>query len=554
MHAIKTPRSELPPIVDAPTFTHTKLLVVAADMIVCGLGVAVAHAVSPGGQDGMIASVVLLLSWGIWLSHARLYSIRFFTRRSEEIGRLIDGGLRALGSTALLGFLFRWDISRPWLILAALLGTGLLLVEREVLRRRFNQSRRTGSMRRSIMIIGDNDEAGDLKAMFAEDTNLGYEVEAVVATSHRPDLASLIADVFTCLDQTGAMGVVVAATALPPNHMNRLVRDLLDAGVHVELSSTLADIEPQRLTVRPIGRYPVVYVAPVARHGWRAAAKRTFDVAVSATALLILSPILVVFAVLIKLDSPGPVLFNQQRVGRDGVLFGVLKYRTMVENAEELKASLAHSNQGAGPLFKMKVDPRVTRVGRFLRSTSMDEVPQLWNVIRGQMSLVGPRPALAEETSAWADDLYGRLRVRPGITGMWQVSGRSGTTFEEYTRLDLFYVDNWSLVVDLTILLRTVPAILKSDGAYQLIPLASERGCEASEGPCPRTGSSLDEHAIITVCQRGETQIEMGPGNIVHELLEEQPSSERTAVWGLTDISKIGHVAVEILAILSRQR
>jgi exopolysaccharide biosynthesis polyprenyl glycosylphosphotransferase len=466
VHAIETPRPELPPIVDAPTFTRTKLLVVVADMLVCGLGVALAHALSPSGQNGVAATIALLLSWGFWLSHARLYSIRFFTRRSEEIRRVIDGGMRALGSTALFGFMFRWDIGRPWLILAVLLGTGLLLVEREALRRHFNQSRRTGSMRRSIIIIGDNDEAGDLKAMFAEDTNLGYEVEAVVPTSHQPNRSSLIAEVFICLDQTGAMGVVVAATALPPNHMNRLVRDLLDAGVHVELSSTLADIEPQRLTVRPLGRYPVVYVAPVARCGWRAAAKRAFDIVVSALALLIVSPLLAIVAVLIKIDSPGPVLFNQQRVGRDGVLFGVLKYRTMVEDAEQLKASLAHFNEGSGPLFKMKVDPRVTRVGRFLRSTSMDEIPQLWNVIRGQMSLVGPRPALAEETSAWADDLYGRLRVRPGITGMWQVSGRSGTTFEEYTRLDLFYVDNWSLVVDLSILARTVPAILKSDGAY----------------------------------------------------------------------------------------
>ncbi len=466
MQAIETPRPELPPIADTPTFTHTKLVVVAADISVCTLGVAIAHAAYPGSLDGTIASVALLLSWGFWLSRARLYSIRFITRRSEELRRLIDGGLRSLGSTALLGFLFRWDISRPWLILAVALGTALLVVERELLRRRFNQLRRTGSMRRSIIIVGDNDEAHDLQAMFAEDANLGYEVDAVVPTSHGPDRSSLIADVFIRLDQTGAMGVVVAATAPPPNHMNRLVRDLLDAGIHVELSSTLADIEPHRLTVRPLGRYPVVYVEPVERRGWRAAAKRSFDIAVSAIVLLLFAPLVVILALLIRVDSPGPVLFNQQRVGRDGVLFGVLKFRTMVQNAEDLKATLAHFNEGAGPLFKMKVDPRVTRVGRFLRSTSLDEIPQLWNVIRGEMSLVGPRPALAEETTAWAEDLYGRLRVRPGITGMWQVSGRSGTTFEEYTRLDLFYVDNWSLVVDLTILLRTVPAILKSDGAY----------------------------------------------------------------------------------------
>ena len=466
MHAIATPRTEVQPSLAVPAFARTKLLVVAADLAVGGTGVAIAHALSPGSNDATMATAMLLAAWAFWLSRARLYSIRFITRRSEEIRRVIDSGLRALGSTALVGFLFRWDISRQWLILATLLGTALLLVEREVLRRWFNRGRRTGSMRRSIIIIGDNEEAYDLGKMFSEDADLGYQVESVVRTSHRPDRTQLVTDVFQCLDRTGSTGVVVAATALPPDHMNRLVRDLLDAGIHVELSSTLADIEPHRLTVRPLGRYPVVYVEPVARRGWRAAAKRTFDVVIAVSALVVLSPVLAIFAGAIKLDSPGPVLFNQQRVGRHGVLFGVLKFRTMVQNAEELKAGLANTNEGAGPLFKMKFDPRVTRVGKLLRSTSLDEIPQLWNVIRGEMSLVGPRPALASETAAWNDDLYGRLRVRPGITGMWQVSGRSGTTFEEYTRLDLFYVDNWSLVVDLTILVRTIPAVLKSDGAY----------------------------------------------------------------------------------------
>ena len=446
---------------------HTKLSVIAADMFVCGSGVAIAYVVSITSMAGALPAAVALLGfWTFWLTRARLYSIRFITRRSEEARRIIDSGLRALASTALMCFLLRWDISRQFLILATALGTAGLMAEREVFRRRFNSRRRSGSMRRSVIIIGDNDEANELREMFAEDSNLGYEVEEAVPTLHSPDRSTLLSDVFNSLERTGATGVVVAATAIPPAHMNRLVRDLLDGGVHVELSSTLADIEPHRLTVRPLGRFPVVYVEPISRRGWRAALKRTFDVLIASALLLMLAPVLAVFAVLIKLDSDGPVVFKQQRVGRDGILFGVLKFRTMVENAEELKDQLSETNEGAGPLFKMKVDPRVTRVGKILRSTSLDEVPQLWNVIRGEMSLVGPRPALASETVAWDDDLYGRLRVRPGITGMWQVSGRSGTTFEEYTRLDLFYVDNWSLVVDLSILVRTIPAVLKSDGAY----------------------------------------------------------------------------------------
>jgi exopolysaccharide biosynthesis polyprenyl glycosylphosphotransferase len=448
------------------TAISSKLFVVLADLVIITGGVSLAHAVSPAGSDAVVSTIVLVTAWAVWLNRARLYSIRFITRRSEEIRRIVNAGLLALATTALVGFLLRWQVSRLWLMVAVGLATVALLVERELIRQSFNRRRCNGTMRRSVVIVGDNNEARQLGEMFAGDKQLGYEVREVVPTSHRPDRRTLLADVFSSIGRTGATGAVVAATAIPPDHMNRLVRDLLDAGVHVELSSTLADIEPHRLTVRPLGRYPVVYVEPISRHGWRAAAKRTFDVVVSATTLILASPLLVFIALAIKFDSAGPVLFKQERLGRHGALFEVLKFRTMVQDAEVLKADLARSNEAAGPLFKMKFDPRVTSVGRILRMTSLDEIPQLWNVIIGEMSLVGPRPALPAEAQAWDEDLFGRLRVRPGLTGMWQVSGRSGTTFEEYTRLDLFYVDNWSLVVDLSILMRTVPAVLGSDGAY----------------------------------------------------------------------------------------
>ena len=171
-------------------------------------------------------------------------------------------------------------------------------------------------------------------------------------------------------------------------------------------------------------------------------------------------------AAAIKFTSKGPILFRQERVGQHGEAFDVLKFRTMVEDAEEILKKIEDQNEGSGPLFKMKDDPRVTKVGNLLRKTSLDELPQLINVMKNEMSLVGPRPALRSEMSEWNFDLYARLRVKPGITGMWQVSGRSSTTFEKYTRLDLYYVDNWSLFIDLSILLRTIPAVLKSDGAY----------------------------------------------------------------------------------------
>jgi exopolysaccharide biosynthesis polyprenyl glycosylphosphotransferase len=194
-------------------------------------------------------------------------------------------------------------------------------------------------------------------------------------------------------------------------------------------------------------------------------AKRTFDVAVAGAALLLSLPTLVACALAIKLTSPGPVLFRQQRLGRDGRLFDVLKLRTMVVDAPDLLAELRARNQADGPLFKMRDDPRITRVGAFLRRFSLDELPQFWNVLRGEMALVGPRPALVEESEGWSPELHQRLRVKPGMTGMWQVGGRSHASFEDYTRLDLYYVDNWSLVVDLTIMAQTVPAVFRR-GAY----------------------------------------------------------------------------------------
>ncbi|MEJ7584941.1 MAG: exopolysaccharide biosynthesis polyprenyl glycosylphosphotransferase, partial [Acidimicrobiales bacterium] len=242
-------------------------------------------------------------------------------------------------------------------------------------------------------------------------------------------------------------------------------RELLDRGIHVELSSTLRDIASQRLTVRPLGRFPVVYVEPVQRDGWRRVAKRSFDVVGAMVMLLLFSPVIVVAAIAIKLDTRGPVLFAQTRVGRNSRPFKVQKLRSMVPGAESLLDDLRGLNEADGPLFKIRDDPRVTRVGRFIRRASIDELPQLWNVIMGEMSLVGPRPALPHETEAWDPLLTQRLRVQPGITGMWQGNGRSETSFEDYTRLDLYYVDNWSLLTDLAILVKTLPVVLVSRGA-----------------------------------------------------------------------------------------
>ena len=227
----------------------------------------------------------------------------------------------------------------------------------------------------------------------------------------------------------------------------------------------MSDISTSRISVRNLGEYPMVCVEPVAGVSWRTMAKRIFDVTMASFAMIIVAPVLAIAAVAIRVTSGKGVLFRQERVGRNGVNFTVFKLRTMVADAEDRLAELSEFNEAAGPMFKMKNDPRVTTVGRFLRATSIDELPQLFNVINGDMSLVGPRPALPSEAAQWDETLRERLRVRPGITGMWQVSGRFTASIETYARLDLYYVDNWSLVTDVAIILKTIPAVLRRDGA-----------------------------------------------------------------------------------------
>ena len=445
---------------------RAKACLLFADVGIAALAFAGANQLVDSGDDLAAGAIIFVMAITFWLSRGRLYSSRFITRRSDEIRRIIDAVALSTATVAAAAFTFDIDIAREWIALAALFVVIGLSIEREVFRRRYESLRASGELSRKVIMVGDNAESRQLEAMFAEDRSLGYEIMERIDPSKSGDANHLVTATLAAARQHDAGGVVVAATGIDTRSSNRLIRDLIEAGIHVELSSTLADIAPKRLTVRPLGRFPVVYVEPVQRHGWRAVAKRAFDMTVSLLACIALSPIFAVVALLIKKGSDGPVLFKQSRVGLDGLPFEVFKFRTMVVNAEELMADLMEGNEGAGPLFKMKDDPRVTKIGAFLRKTSLDELPQLWNVVRGEMSLVGPRPALASEMAEWDADLYGRLRVRPGITGMWQVSGRSETTFEEYTRLDLYYVDNWSLVVDLAILAKTIPAVLKSDGAY----------------------------------------------------------------------------------------
>ncbi|MCU1459936.1 MAG: putative undecaprenyl-phosphate glycosylphosphotransferase [Acidimicrobiales bacterium] len=469
--------------IPAPRPRLVKSVLVGADLVTITLSMVLAYrlrAVAPGAtpltmrSQHLVLGALSLPAWAAIFGHYRLYSSRFLASRLEEFRRLIHAVGTSVAAIAVVAFALQLYVARGWLVLTFVTTMVAVLAEREVARRLFALMRRRGMLLRPVVIAGGNAEGLALCELLMSEPSLGYRVVGFVDDhasrgtylyDHRPVLGG-IDDTLDAVRVSGASSVILATTAVDLESSNRLARQLTDAGVHVEMSSTLRDIDAARLTVRPLGRYPIVYVEPVRRRGWRPVAKRTFDLVVSAAVLVAGLPVLLACAIAVKLDSPGPVLFRQERVGRGGKTFRILKFRTMVRDAELGVIELRDRNEAAGPLFKLHDDPRVTRTGALLRKFSVDELPQFFNVLRGEMSIVGPRPALASEMRGWTPALHARLQVTPGITGMWQVRGRSNATFEEYTRLDLYYVDNWSLWTDLAIVAKTVPTVLLRRGAY----------------------------------------------------------------------------------------
>ena len=467
-----------PRVSDGP---RLKRLLLAADLGAVLAATALCLMIVPvdptAGQPRWTGLAALPLVPALWIAALRsqsLYAARRVVSRTEEFRRIVHASAAATAVMALIAYAAGITASRSWVVLLPVLATAALSLEREFARRLFLRLRRSGRLSRTVVVVGANDEAIELNAKLEEDPSIGYRIAGFVTDRPLETVHPVLRDrVLGSVDQTaeivaavGAVGVVVASTSVTTHVSNRLARTLTEHGIHVELTSTLRDIVINRLTVAEIGQFPTIYVEPVQRRGWRAFAKRWFDVSLSIVVLLLTAPLLLVVAAAIKWSSAGPVLFRQIRIGKDGHLFELVKFRTMVTDAEQQLVDLRSANEASGPLFKMENDPRVTRVGRVLRRTSIDELPQLWNVLRNEMSLVGPRPALPSEAALWDAPLYDRLRVKPGITGMWQVNGRSQASFDQYTRLDLYYVDNWSLLTDLVVILKTIPVVLFGKGAY----------------------------------------------------------------------------------------
>ncbi len=422
-----------------------------------------------------VAAGPLLLGWAAMLLAVGAYSRDIFGAGTEEYKLVLKASLLSAGLVGIGCFLTRFPLSRGFFLLAFVIGVPLLLTWRLAFRRSIQETRKHGHLREGVIIAGNPRHVDDLAAVLRRESWLGYTVLGALTTPGRSlvetpagiPVLGTTADAMAAIDGVEADVIIFADGAFTSAHdLRRAMWELEDHSVRAIIVPSLTDVSSERLKVRPVAGLPLVHVdAPrtVQASHW---AKRVFDIVGSAGAMLVISPLLLATAVWIKFHDGGTVLFRQTRIGRDGRPFQCLKFRSMVPDAEQLRTDLETNHERSSVLFKMVDDPRVTRPGRLIRRLSIDELPQLWNVLRGQMSLVGPRPPLPHEVDQYSDDMRRRLRVRPGMTGLWQVSGRSDLNWAETVRLDLYYVDNWSMVQDLNILARTVSAVLSSRGAY----------------------------------------------------------------------------------------
>ena len=410
-----------------------------------------------------LGAVTFTLIWSQRLYHSRVCAVR-----SIELNRLF----RVAVGVAVLASGWHKYVSAGLVTPAtATVGAAVLFVAlasgRAVYAAWLRLRRARGDFARPVCVIGANDEAEALVHLLNDHPELGYPVVAVIgdklvsgARIAGVQVVSPGDDLVATVLRIGVTGVLIATTALSTVDRDRLLTRLMAKGIHVQISSGLTRFGGRRFRVLALAHHPAFYVEPPRLSAGRSAMKRALDLAISASGLVLAAPLLLVSALAIKIDDRGPIFYRQERVGQNGRVFKVVKLRTMVPDAAQRVAELAQMNERQGPLFKVASDPRVTRVGRFLRMSSIDEMPQLINVLKGEMSVVGPRPALPTEYAQFDADLAERTLVPPGITGLWQVQARDNPSFRAYRRLDLFYVENWSIAFDLAIMVGTAWMLL----------------------------------------------------------------------------------------------
>ncbi|QHC58461.1 sugar transferase [Rathayibacter sp. VKM Ac-2760] len=461
--------------------------VLAADTLVVlgavSLAAGLRWSTEPRSGDLVVAAALLIL----WIASVLLAQRRLHHRigaGAEEFRRLLSATIATFGLASVASVLSHVDLPRLHVLVALPVGLGGMLAAHALTRGHLARERRAGrALSRVIVAGGLHDVTHIVTQIDRRRGRVEYDVVGValgaetgVPTEGRRSITvhgrtipvvGAIDRIAQAVVEQRADAVVVAGQVDGGDaFLRRLCWALEPFAVELVLAPGLSSVAGPRIHWRPVDGLPLMRVEPPRYSGPRHALKRVLDVTVSAAALVALSPLLALLAVLIRRDSTGPALFRQQRVGRAGEMFTMLKFRSMTVDAEARLAELRPANEGSGLLFKLRNDPRVTPLGRVLRRYSLDELPQFWNVLRGSMSLVGPRPPLLSEVERYDDVVNRRLYIKPGITGLWQTGGRSELDWEDGVRLDLYYVENWSLAGDLLILWRTLRVMLRPVGAY----------------------------------------------------------------------------------------
>jgi exopolysaccharide biosynthesis polyprenyl glycosylphosphotransferase len=416
---------------------------------------------------------LIVLLWMVVLAAKGAYGVRDFGAGPEEFRTVATASMVTAGLVGLLCYLSHQPLSRGFVLLTFGLGTPALLVERYLIRQLSRRARQDGRLTHRVIAVGGPSDVREVVDALRRDRHVGYQVvgacvpETVDTDRFPVPVLGRPSDARQLCAQVGADTVLVARGGYASSQeLRRIAWDLEGSDIDLVVVPSLTDVAGPRIHMRPVGGLPLLHVEQPQAGAAGGLTKRLFDIVSAGIALLVLSPLFLVVAAIVKLHDGGPVFFRQRRVGRRGQEFGMLKFRSMVVDAEERLADLLERNELDGVLFKIRSDPRITPLGRWLRRFSVDELPQLFNVLRGEMSLVGPRPPLPAEVDRYARDVHRRLLVRPGLTGLWQVSGRSGLSWDESVRLDLYYVDNWSMMTDLVIIAKTVRAVLRADGAF----------------------------------------------------------------------------------------
>ncbi|HEY8713035.1 MAG TPA: sugar transferase [Thermoanaerobaculia bacterium] len=412
---------------------------------------------------------VLLFSYHSYHSHRTIP----LTKETLTILRVVAVGNLLLATLAYL--LPLRQLSRVWFVLFAALSTVLLVAGKILLRVLARYVRTKGLNYRTVLLVGTGRRALDVARMIVNHKYWGYKILGFVSDGHRlPNgwaryrIFGAVPDLKKILEQTRVEPIdeiVFAVTRKKLDEMKQIFLMCEELGIRTRVAMNFFQNRVARMEVEEIEGIPFLTFTTTPSDETELAFKRALDVAVSMLILTLTAPVLLIAALAIRMTSPGSIVFKQERIGLNGRIFTLYKFRTMIEDAHERRGEVTHLNEMTGPVFKAKDDPRVTAVGRWLRKFSLDEIPQLWNVLKGDMSLVGPRPPIPEEVASYHRWHRRRLSMKPGLTCLWQISGRNQVDFDRWMQMDLQYIDNWSPSLDLKILLRTIPAVLSGRGA-----------------------------------------------------------------------------------------